>query len=629
MTSGPLITEVVLTFCLAAFILYKYGDWKRQNILVTFGVLIAWYFSFLIIFVLPLDVSSTVYRQCINLHNETQNNSCKVPWSHVPDNVLPNLWRVVYWSSQVLTWLLLPLMQSYAKAGEFTVKGKLKSALVDNAIYYGSYLFICGVLLIYIAVKPGLHLDGQKLKAIASSASNTWGLLLLVGLLGYALVDIPRSFWLSATPGHRLQLAYFKIAKVSADKCEAEETLEDILESIQSMKSCVTHGDPLYYEMKTVIDKVPRDLNIRNKVQSAGAHADSMVSPTLKSLVRIHQQLIRALHTSKRTATQWKLAMEKVVLLEDVQRNRNSRDHMFKHTFPNTKPLISPTIEWYWRCIIEDYIYRGFGIICAILSTAVVWSELTFFNESPVLSLFALFISGFGDKYDYFSIELLSTIIIAYLCFCAYSTVLKIRVLNYYYLAPHHQTDEQSLIFSGIMLCRLTPPMCLNFLGLIHMDSHIIKHQLMETYYTQVMGHMEVVSIISDGFNIYFPMVVLAFCLATYFSLGSRLLSFIGFQQFLDDDELTTELIEEGRELVNREKRRRQRSEETAERRREYIERFGIGKQNISVPAEPVINSGLTRDSTSRSNLLAAAEPIADYQTDYRQQPPRNLFDDI
>lgn len=51
-------------------------------------------------------------------------------------------------------------MQSYAKAGEFTFRGKLKSALVDNAIYYGSYLLICGILLIYIAVKPGLHLDG-------------------------------------------------------------------------------------------------------------------------------------------------------------------------------------------------------------------------------------------------------------------------------------------------------------------------------------------------------------------------------------------------------------------------------------------------------------------------------------
>lgn len=51
-------------------------------------------------------------------------------------------------------------MQSYIKAGDFTVQGKLKSALIDNAIYYGSYLFICGILLIYIALKPGFDLDG-------------------------------------------------------------------------------------------------------------------------------------------------------------------------------------------------------------------------------------------------------------------------------------------------------------------------------------------------------------------------------------------------------------------------------------------------------------------------------------
>ena len=61
--------------------------------------------------------------------------------------------------------------------------------------------------------------------------------------------------------------------------------------------------------------------------------------------------------------------------------------------------------EWYWRCLIEDYVYRSFGIICAILSAAVVWSELTFFNEDPVLSLFALFINTIGASYDYFSIE--------------------------------------------------------------------------------------------------------------------------------------------------------------------------------------------------------------------------------
>jgi len=90
------------------------------------------------------------------------------------------------------------------------------------------------------------------------------------------------------------------------------------------------------------------------------------------------------------------------------------------------------------------------------------------------------------------------------------------------------------------------------------------------------MGHMDVISIISDGFNVYFPMAILAFCLATYFSIGSRLLSMLGFQQFLDDDEFTTDLVDEGRELIKRERRKRQRAEDSMYRRREIQERFNI-----------------------------------------------------
>lgn len=107
----------------------------------------------------------------------------------VPDDMFVNLWRIIYWSSQFLTWLIMPLMQSYLKAGDFTMKGKFRSALIDNAIYYGSYLLICGILLVYIAMKPDVYLDWPKLKAIASSASNTWGLFLLVLLFGEFCCD--------------------------------------------------------------------------------------------------------------------------------------------------------------------------------------------------------------------------------------------------------------------------------------------------------------------------------------------------------------------------------------------------------------------------------------------------------
>ena len=56
--------------------------------------------------------------------------------------------------------IILPMMQSYEYAGEFTVIGKIKTALYENALWYGSYLLIFGVLLIYVAVTPNLELDG-------------------------------------------------------------------------------------------------------------------------------------------------------------------------------------------------------------------------------------------------------------------------------------------------------------------------------------------------------------------------------------------------------------------------------------------------------------------------------------
>nr|CAG4636870.1 EOG090X03B7 [Ceriodaphnia reticulata]SVE72838.1 EOG090X03B7 [Ceriodaphnia reticulata] len=696
MTVGPLVTEITCTFIVAASILYRYGDWFRHHIIVTLSVLVAWYFSFLIIFILPLDVTSTAYRQCIQEHtsehvekqpfNETGNLSttvfpdvvtpnvtsvCKLPWSYVPENVLPQLWRVLYWTSQFLTWFVLPLMQSYTKAGDFTVKGKLKSALIDNAIYYGSYLVIATILLIYLAAKPDFEFDWPKLKAIAASASNTWGLFWLVLLLGYGLVDIPRSVWRSALPGPLLSRLYFKAAKLNAEKSEAEENLEDYLEALQVALNRIPPSDSLRKNAETISDKLP--LEWRERMKRKSVNTNQMNNSDLKeqSLVRLHRQVIRALQRQHRTETQWRNLVEKIFDLEDVHRNIGSHEHYFKPSFERTRPtwatwIFSPTIEWYWKCLLRRHVCQGLAMMLALLSILVVWSELTFFNAQPVLSIFAIFVNLAKEYYDYLSIELVSIATIAYLCVCAYSTVLKIRVLNLYYLAPHHQTDEYSLIFSGMLLCRLTPPMCLNFLGLIHMDSHIIKARLMETYYTQIMGHMDVLPIISDGFNIYFPMAILVLCLATYFSLGARFLTFIGFQQFVDDeDDITADLADEGRELIKREKRRRQRAEDSESRRRNVeavnnssrtdrnretgvgllvkressrTELFGSTSDNLGNAHDDDRYDQLFMQASRRigddmsSTPAAAVTGSSAYRSSYTRSgppPPRNFFDDV
>merc|ERR1719305_1066163 len=166
--------------------------------------------------------------------------------------------------------------------------------------------------------------------------------------------------------------------------------------------------------------------------------------------------------------------------------------------------MISPRVEWYIRCLLVPWLYKAASLVSIIM----------------------------------------------------FFMVFKVRVLNYYYLLPGN-SDSYTLLFSALLLSRLTGPMCLNFLSVIHMDTHVISSFNSSTSYTKVMGHMDVVSIVQDGFNVYFPILVVVLTLATYFSLGSRLLSFLGFQQFLEQEDQTGELVEEGRDLVKREKRRR------------------------------------------------------------------------
>lgn len=58
MSGGALGIEIVLVFFLPLFLLHRYGHFRKQHPLVLFGTLLSWYLCFLIVFILPLDVST-------------------------------------------------------------------------------------------------------------------------------------------------------------------------------------------------------------------------------------------------------------------------------------------------------------------------------------------------------------------------------------------------------------------------------------------------------------------------------------------------------------------------------------------------------------------------------------------
>uniref|UniRef100_A0A8C9SP16 LMBR1 domain containing 2a n=1 Tax=Scleropages formosus TaxID=113540 RepID=A0A8C9SP16_SCLFO len=631
MSGAALGIEIVVVFFLALFLLHRYGDFRKQQRMVLFGTLLAWYLCFLIVFILPLDVSTVsidneermaMLAVTAEFSNQTAANSsvfspkvCYKPWSYIPDGIMPVFWRVVYWTSQCLTWLLLPFMQSYARSGGFSITGKIKTALIENAIYYGTYLLIFGSLLIYVAVHPQWY----ELQTIGITAANTWGLFLLVLLLGYGLVEIPRSYWNASRRGHLLLKTYFKAAKLMTEKADAEENLEDIMEEVRKVSESIKYNHPLRKYVDTILRKCPVDYQEkmgRNMDDYEDFDDKQNTYPSERSLEKLHKQVIYAVQRHNRTRVQWQILLDQALHLEDVAKNETSSTHQFVHSFAPAEPpswfsryVYTPTVEWYWECLLKQWFYRLLAVVLSLFSVAVVWSECTFFSTRPVLSLFAVFIQLAEKDYNYLYIEMACFITIFFLCTCVYSTVFRIRVFNYYYLASHHQTDAYSLQFSGMLFCRLTPPLCLNFLGLIHMDSAISHQQKEQTAYTSIMGSMRVLSFIANGFYIYYPMLIVILCIATYFSLGTRCLNLLGFQQFMGENDMTSDLIDEGKELIRREKRKRQRVEDGENRRREWKERYGNQRDDYTTKnlySRPSNRSG-DRD---RIELLQDAEPL-------------------
>lgn len=687
----------LLTLCL----LHQYGNWRKQHWLVTIAVFVAWYFSFLIVFILPLDVSATFYRKCLlaaNTHKtvtpslslssnnssviknssdvkEPAINDCEKPWSFLPVQVLPDLWRVVYWSSQILSWVILPIMQSYSYAGDFTVRGKIKTALFENALWYGSYLVIFGILLIYVILKPDLPLDGTYLKIIGITASNTWGLLLLVFLMGYGLVEVPRVTWNSARVEYQMAHAYFKISKLSVEKEDAEEQLTEVLEEVNHASVTLRYRHPLRKYLEIIMKKCPESsrssfdrgtddyVDYDDYLKETGRRVTETY--TEKSLAKLHKRVIIVTHTSKRTQCQWNMTLDKVFELEDLLRNTGSSDRHYKSSLRPSSSGVKSVLEWYWRVWMYPWLLRITAVLLFLLSITLVWSEVTFFNVQPVLSIYAQMIRAASYGYYYFYVEVISCLTISYMCICVYYTVFRMRFFNYYYFAPKHQTDPNSLLFSGLLLCRLTYALCLNFLAVIHLDGHVTgAAEQVETSFTKFMGHMDVLSFISKGVNVYYPMCVVLVCLATYFSLGTRCLNCLGFQTFIIEDDLSAEYVSEGKDISRRERRKREMLGEDGSRKESWAERAESTKKKLSArradrgghlvsdkEMHATSSTNLASDGqfakysrfdsdSDRVELLSAADYDPNGPSNYSatssgygrsssSRAPRNIFDDL
>lgn len=133
-----------------------------------------------------------------------------------------------------------------------------------------------------------------------------------------ALVEVPRSLLNNSMPGYTLQHAYFKLSKLSSDKAEAEETAEDVLESLQSLNIIIPSHHPSRVFLEIILRKVPSEMMEKAKRNVRATDTGGGI-PSEKALIRLHRQVIKSLQVLTRCDALWNVQVEKILYLEDVE----------------------------------------------------------------------------------------------------------------------------------------------------------------------------------------------------------------------------------------------------------------------------------------------------------------------
>ncbi|CAK9156167.1 unnamed protein product [Ilex paraguariensis] len=132
------LISLPLTLGMVIFTLkYFAGPYVPRYVYFTVGY--TWFCSISVIILVPADIWTTIIGH--------DNGGISFFWS----------WS--YWSTFLLTWLVVPLIQGYEDAGDFTVMERLKTSVHVNLVFYlavGS-VGLFGLILLITMQKPRWH----------------------------------------------------------------------------------------------------------------------------------------------------------------------------------------------------------------------------------------------------------------------------------------------------------------------------------------------------------------------------------------------------------------------------------------------------------------------------------------
>ena len=109
------------------------------------------------------------------------------------------------------------------------------------------------IFFIFIHLKFNFRKD---LGGVLIATANAWGLFLVVVLLGYALVEIPKQLWKHSNRELTLKFYRFEIVNRRSEMDSARRDLDNVLKLIKKYSDKTKNSDPFRPYINEIIAKV-------------------------------------------------------------------------------------------------------------------------------------------------------------------------------------------------------------------------------------------------------------------------------------------------------------------------------------------------------------------------------------
>ncbi len=129
----------------------------------------------------------------------------------------------------------LPPQEFYA-AGEFSFLARLRTSLRANLKFYCILLLVGVAMVVYMLATKTVELS--NVVPFVLTLSNTWGLLIVVFMLGYGLVEVPRLVWRQSNPEYALRLLEFTAPDLDTALFDSKCGLEEVIAEVGEAHTC-------------------------------------------------------------------------------------------------------------------------------------------------------------------------------------------------------------------------------------------------------------------------------------------------------------------------------------------------------------------------------------------------------